>query len=323
MIEDYLNEMKRFVPPEARILSCQFAGDPDEDIYQKWRARVVREVHNIDDRANVYLCVSAMQRNDRQEFRRRKENFAGGLLLMVDDIGEGKGSKFPLSVLDPLPPTALVETSPGNFQAHYFFDRLVTDMAEFDSLIRAFIDEQFLSADTGMAGVNRVFRPPVGINGKQKYRDESGRPWQVRCERWEPSNRYSVQEIAKAFNLQLVRERRAPQDSNYLGAAKPERIRAFAAQLRILRGCGMLKREEPDVSGWIQISCPWIHEHSDEADTGAAIRLPEAENDWWGAFRCHHGHCAERGWKELTQYLSEEVGDWLEMVNANCEGWVE
>lgn len=316
--ESFFHEMNKFVPPDARIMSCQFRGDPNSDIYGKWKARVIREPHMIDNGANVYLCVSAMRKNARGEFRRRKENFAGGLLLMIDDIGEegAAGAKFPMSVLDPLPPTAMIETSPGNFQAMYFFDRLVDDMALFDAMIRAFIEKQFLGNDTGQAGVNRVFRPPAGVNGKPKYMSEDRRAWRVRLAEWHPERRYSPEQIVAAFELPMVKEKRAPKGAT---GGKGDRIGAFVQARAALRSAGMIKREEPDYSGWIHVQCPWTGEHTDGADNGAAIRLPEAENDWHGAFRCHHGHCQHKGWRDLTEWLAEESEEMVELTNRNSK----
>ena len=109
MISEFLDEMYRFIPEEGRVMGCQFRGDPNADIYSKWRARVIRSPNMIDDGANVYFCVSAMKRNERGEFRRRKENFCGGILLMIDDIGTGKGAKFPMETIDALEPTCLID----------------------------------------------------------------------------------------------------------------------------------------------------------------------------------------------------------------------
>lgn len=305
--------MYEHVPDDARIMLCQFRGDPNSDIYGKWRASVLRNPEWIDEGANVYLCVSAMRRNSRGEFRRRKENFAGGLLLMIDDIGTGPGAKFPRSVIEPLAPTAMVETSPDNFQAFYFFDRLVDDLPKFDALIRAFIERQFLGQDTGQAGVNRVFRPPAGVNGKPKYGG-----WTVRLTEWHPERRYSVEEIARAFGLDLVPARARPRHEGTIAATKPDRIRAFVNVRTTLRAAGMLKREEPDYSGWIPVRCPWTAEHTGGADNGAAIRLPEPENDWHGAFRCHHGHCDGRGWRDLTDWLAGELEELLAAINSRA-----
>lgn len=308
----FWQEMARFVPDDARIINCQFRGDPNSDIYGKWKGRVMRDPSMIDEGANVYLCVSAMRKNQRGEYRRRKENFAGGLLLMIDDIGhEGaKGAKFPLSIIDPLPPTALVETSKGNYQAIYMFDRLVEDMTTFDALIRAFIQRQFLGADTGQAGVNRVFRPPVGVNGKPKHNG-----WRVRMAQWNPENRYSVEQIATAFDLVLVPERKPPKGAT---GGKGDRIRAFIEVRAGLRAAGMLKAEEADLSGWLHITCPWTGNHTDGVDNGAAIRLPEPENDWTGAFRCHHGNCQQKRWRDVTQWLADEAAEVLDLVNENA-----
>lgn len=318
MFNEFFQHMRKHVPADARIVFCQFRGSPDDDIIGKWRARVLNNPDAVDELANVYLCVSAMKRNARGEFRRRKENFAGGLLLMIDDIGSGPGSKFPLSVLDPLEPTAMVETSPDNFQAVYMFDDLITDEVLFDALIRAFISKQFLDSDTGMAGVNRVFRPPYGINGKSKYDTPDGKKWHVRMTHWNPERRYSVQQIADAFDLELVKANPPPRDSGIINAAKAERIRAFVDTRAALRASGMLKREDADLSGWIPVTCPWTHEHTGGVDNGAAIRLPEWENDWNGGYRCHHGHCQNRGWRDLTDWLAEEQAQLLEMINARA-----
>ena len=320
--QKFLKAMQIHLPEEGRIMACQFRGDPNSDIYGKWRARVVHGDGMIDEMANVYLCVSAMKKNNRGEFRRRKENFAGGLLLMIDDVGGGKGAKFPLELLDPLPPTALIETSPGNFQATYFFDRLITDLELFDALIRAFIKRQFLGVDTGQAGVNRVFRPPIGVNGKSKY-EQRGQLWKVCLSDWRPELRYSVEEIAKAFSLHLTPINRLPKDPNIIEGHKAGRIRAFISVRASIRAAGMIKREEADYSGWIQIECPWIDQHSDKADTGAAMRIPAPENEWYGGFRCHHCHCEGKGWSDLTNWLASEQTVVLELINDNApEVWV-
>lgn len=312
---EFFDALRLHVPSDARVLFCQFRGDPNSDAPEKWRARVLNNPDALDDKANIYLCVSAMQRNQRGEFRRRKENFAGGLCLMIDDLGDGPGAKNPLSVIDALPPTALVETSPRNFQAIYMFDGLETDQEKFDALIRAFIESDYLSgADPGMAGVNRVFRPPFGANGKPKYGG-----WKVRLEGLWPERRYAIETIAEAYGMSLVRERRVRRDAAILGAEKGERIRAFIEARRMLRSAGMLKREEANLAGWIDVQCPWMAGHTGQANNGASIREPEEENEYHGAFRCHHGHCAGRGWRDLTEWLSEEAADILDMINWQAE----
>lgn len=312
MITEFVEAMGLHVPSDARIMLCQFRGDPAAEMRGKWRARVVDDVGLVDDEANVYLCVSAMKRNARGEFRRRKENFAGGLLLMIDDLGDGPAAKFPLATIDALRPTALIETSPANFQAVYMFDRLLTDMPLFEALIRAFIEAKFLGQDTGMAGVNRVFRPPAGINGKPQHNG-----WRVRCTAWHPDSRYAPEQLTEAFGLRLQRPRgpRVPRGATEDKAAN---IRHFTEVRATLRAAGMLRGHDSDLAGWQDVKCPWTHEHTGGADNGAAIRLPDADNGWHGAFKCHHGSCQQRGWRELTEWLAEEQAEILNATNANA-----
>jgi hypothetical protein len=316
MLKQFLNEMNRYVPEDAHIMLCQFRGDPNEEKQGKWVAKPLTRLDQVDDLANVYLTVAAMGKNGRGEYRRRKENFRGGLLLMIDDIGDGKGSKWPMSLIDPLPPTALVETSPGNFQAVYMFNKLLESLEEFDHLIKAFIAKQFIGADPGMAGVNRVFRPPAGVNGKPKYNH-----WEVKLAQWNPGARYSPEDLFLGFQLPKVVERTRPP----AGACrdKGESIRAFISARSALRAAGMLKRESSNLEGWIDIVCPWAGNHTGGADNGAAIREPAEENGWQGAFRCHHGSCSGKGWRHLTDWLAQEEDELLTAVNDNAGGFDE
>jgi hypothetical protein len=312
-MRDFLRAMYKYVPEEARVMACQFRGDPNADFKGKWRAIPVKNVAQFDSGANVYLAVSAMKKNEAGEYRRRKDNFCGGILLMIDDVGDGPGSKFPLKLICKLRPTALIETSPRNHQAVYMFDSLVTDADLFDRLIYGFIAKQFLGKDTGMAGINRVFRPPFGVNGKPKYGG-----WQVTCnEYWCPENRHSVEAIAKAFDIDLNAQGHARKPSGAT-LARSDTLAAFVHVRQALRQAGMLKKEDVDRAGWQDIVCPWTGEHTGQADNGAAIREPAEENGWTGAFRCHHGGCTERGWRELTEWLAENEEALLGDINRQA-----
>ena len=314
----FVTEMCRYVPEDGRILACQFRGDPAADIYGKWRAR---PLGRIDDDANVYFTVAAFRQNDRGEWRRRKDQFAGGILLMIDDLGDGPGSKFQLSKIDELPPTALIETSPGNFQAIYMFNRLVTDQAQFNALISAFVREKFLDQDTGMAGVNRVFRPPFGINGKDKYKVD-GKPWRVQLTEWDCARRYSVDEIVEAFGLEPHPEpqlRRRNVHDNVAGA----RVDDFEVMWDELQQSHMVRAPVPR-GDWWDIYCPWEDEHTGGDRTGAAIAWPSEENCWHGGFRCHHGHGGRKyTLRDLTDWLSDEHAASLEETNRNAPNiWI-
>ena len=316
---DFYALLAERVGEDERLMACQFRGDPEGADFAAWRARPIRDPEAIDERANVYLCVSAMKRNAEGHFRRTLDCFAAGLLLMIDDVG----TKVLRSVVDILPPTAMVETSPANFQALYVFREPEPDSVKFDSLVKAFIASGWLKGkDSGMGGINRVFRPPVGVNGKAKYRDpETGEAWPVRMTEWAPERLFSVDEIAAQFGLSL-RPRLPPPPARpvSLGVALGERALGqayFDATLRRLSQLGALKSHEANAAGWREMTCPWVGDHTGGADNGAALREPGPfvdefgiERTHWGAFRCHHGGCRGRGWEEMT--------DWLHEINAEA-----
>ena len=311
MINDFLNAMALHVPDNARLMACQFRGDPNAEFPCKWRSFPLTSIKQLDEEANIYLTVSAMGKNARGEFRRRKENFVGGLLLMIDDLGDGPASKFPMATIKQLVPTCLIETSPGNHQAIYMFDRLATDMDLFERLIKGFIDRQFLGKDTGMAGVNRVFRPPAGINGKPKHNG-----WHVKAVQENYALRYAPEQIAKAFGIDLTPLviNRAPRGAT---EDKAELIRSFVGVRAFLRSAGMIKTEA-NLAGWQDVVCPWTGNHTGAVDNGAAIKEPDDENGWHGAFRCHHGSCEGRGWRELTEWVGENQAEILALINGNA-----
>jgi RepB DNA-primase from phage plasmid len=321
----FVELLQEMVPPEARLILCQFPGDPDKvDDSRKWRPRSYQPFMVQDD-WNVYLCLSAMGRGGvGNKFRRTKECWQGGLCFMVDDLG----TKLPMSLIDRLPPTALIETSPKNYQAIYVFSSRVDDMAKQEALINNFVEVHCPnSTDPGQKGVNRVFRPPIGVNGKAKYRSAKGE-WRVRLAAFNPECRYSPERIAEAFGLSLEKPPQRFRSDRVVGD-RDMRMKFFNEVVGILKKAGALKVQSDgrafNRAGWAEVTCPWIDGHSLSADTGAAIRWPEADNDYHGAFRCHHGHCEGRGWRDLVESLDEAFRELDRQTNENAadvEGFV-
>jgi hypothetical protein len=304
----FITELGRDKPQDSRLMFSQFSGEPGNAVPADWRARVL-DRDGIRQDWNVYVCVSAMGKNERGEYRRRRDNFKAGLCLMIDDIGDGAGAKFPISILKPLPPTAIVETSPRNYQAVYMFDEPLTDADLFNRLINGFIAKQFMAKDTGMAGINRVFRPPVGVNAKRKYMVD-GKPFQVRLVKADYGRRYGVDEIVRAFDIPLAPQRRVVERS-----AMPEYDRqyleaVYKAVADVMKRSGAVLSRS-NLADWVDVICPWSDEHSDgpQKNTGAALRSPNPENDWVGAFNCHHGSCSgenRRGFSDVVAKLATD-----------------
>lgn len=301
--DEMLDALGAEMPEDERLILCGFEGDPNEAGPRAWRPRPWRPGRSIPfepTRDNAYVTISSFRRAGDGSFRRRGECFAAGRALMVDDVG----TKVDRASVESVPPSAIVETSAGNEQWWYFLAEPEADGPRFDGIIRAFIASRLLGADPGMSGVTRVGRLPGFVNGKKKARDFATRLLSL------SDRRFTTGELLERFSLTILG--RVERREKLPTSEAIERNRAFAAAYRYLATRGMLKRGEPDLSGWTEMRCPWLDDHTGRADTGAAIREPAEENGYYGAFRCHHGHCADRGWGELSEWVAEAAAEELE-----------
>lgn len=299
---EFLDALAAGLPAEERLILCGFMGDPNTAGPSAWKPRPWRPGRDLDlgRNWNGYVTVASFGRAGDGSFRRRTETFAAGRALMVDDVG----TKVDRSVVESLAPSARIETSPGNEQWWYFLDTPEPNAARFDGVIRAFISGKLLGADPGMSGITRVGRIPGFVNGKPAHNGWRAKTLEL------TGRRFSIDELLGHFELKLNGQRVARE--RLLTEQAIERNAAYAAAYKWLEQRGQLKRHEPDASGWTEMTCPWVGDHTGGADTGAAIREPADENDYYGAFRCHHGHCIDKGWAEMTDWIAEASAEELD-----------
>lgn len=313
MSSEFLEALGFELPPDERLIVCGFAGDPATAGPTAWRPRPWRVGMpvGVGAGANAYVTVASFRQAADGTFRRRGEVFAAGRALMVDDVGVGPSARVDPAVVAGVPPSARVLTSPGNEQWWYLLSEPERDAVRFDGVIRAFITGKLLGSDPGMAGIARVGRLPGFTNGKAKYGGH------FRTELMElNAHRYTVEELLAGFGL-FINGRNVP--APYMPTEKAlERNQAFLATYKFLEQRGMLKRREPDLSGWTECTCPWVGDHTGAADNGAAIREPAEENFWGGSFRCHHGSHLGRGLRELTEWINEQAVDELDKINKDA-----
>ena len=300
--ESFLTDLARGLAGEERLILCGFPGDPYSAGPTAWRPRPWAPGREIPfgPLDNASVTVGAFKKAGDGTYRRRTETFTAGLALMVDDVG----TKVDREHVAGMPPTWKIETSPGNEQWWYLLAEPERDMARFDGLIRAFIHGKLLGADPGMSGVTRVGRLPGHLNGKKAYGGFTTRVTEHNGSRWTP------QELLDGFGLQIMGRR--VQREKLPTEEAIERNRLFAATYKWLDQRNMLKKHEPDPSGWTEMTCPWMDDHTGGVDSGAAVREPAPENDYYGAFRCHHGHCIDKGWADLTEWVAEQSVEELE-----------
>ena len=251
------------------------------------------------EKAN-YFCVSTFSPADDGKFVRQKQYFRRQHVFVVDDIG----TKLKLSVaIDLFPlPTYIIETSPGNFQWGF---KLTdgTDPRALSSLVDAVVGNAELNPslrDPGMAGVTRVARPAVGSNVKPTVIEANGgKPFLSVMHSWRPERAYSVAEIAEHIGADLSETRLARYTAGMFATntATPEQI-AGDTVLKVFDAKGMIIDTDPNDSGFINVVCPWNHEHTDDR--------VEAGYKIGGGFQCHHGHCQHRTMDDVKKWIAEE-----------------
>lgn len=266
-----------------------FAGDPK--INGKWGGRPVENgiiPWFIKPNCNNYFSISTFSKGANDKPRRVASQFSACYLIVLDDIGTKVSGKIALL------PSYIIETSPANYQYGYIFSAPCYDAVLVNRLINALISKGL--SDPGMKDVTRYARLPVGINGKDTYVKALGSPFVVNCHEWHPDRRYTIDEIISGFDLNLD-----PPPAAAERLALPVSGTADNYVLAELKRRGLYK--QPGSSpGKHDITCPWVSEHSDQADNGTGYIEPCAEYPG-GGFNCFHGHCDGRTLKDLKAFL--------------------
>src|SRR6516165_1201569 len=294
------------LPEGAFAAVCSKSGDPS---LCGWLASRADQVANrLAAENNNYVGCSSFYPGDDGSFKARKAQFSGCHFLMLDDLG----TKVPLDRLRGFELSWLIETSPGNHQGGIILAEPLADGAAAVRLLNAVIDAGL--CDAGATGpLSRWARLPAAINGKPKYADESGAPFQCRLIEWRPDKRYSPQEIVDRLQLELApagRPKKTRKTSVPTGSASQsigndadDVLTPKSAEnpvVAALKARGLYKT--PLGSGKHDITCPWVHEHTDELDTGAAYFEPD-ERFPVGGFCCQHSHRDKYHIRALLEFL--------------------
>ena len=288
---------------DARPVVVSFEGNPARTPAKVWFGRPWQGTPEVSaslpTSANNYFSLAVFRPDEAGQFRRRKAHFHSLYAVMLDDIG----TKIAMERLT-LPPSWLLETSPGNHQAGYLLGEPLADGGVADRLMNAIVAAGL--SDPGANGPRtRLARLPVAINGKHTP------PFQCRIVEWSPGLRYSVEELVDGLQLEMAstgRSRRQskraaqqrPGDGDPVWIARPEENSVLIA----LRDRSLYNA--PLGEGKHDIICPWVTEHTGAVNGGTAYFEPD---DNWpiGGFKCLHGHCAERHVRDLLRFVDIDV----------------
>lgn len=300
-------------PAGERLILQVLPGDPGTAKDTAWRPRPWRpgeELPVSPERTNGYVAISSFGRAPDKSWRRQKALFIRGRMIMIDDVG----TKVPREKAAVMAPSWIVETSPGNEQWIYLLENGATERELMDSVLDGLVAQALAPTDMkdpGMKGVTRVARIPGFINGKPKYGGDFRVKWLKR-----DGKPTTLHKIRLAFDLKATQWK--PADRTAVNLPREElipRMEAFNHVVRIAKGFGLLENGVRNAGGWQRVRCPWENEHSQSKD-GADIREPAVENEFFGAFKCFHGHCDGRGWREFTDVLDNKCADAIAVANA-------
>jgi hypothetical protein len=303
---DFVAAVFRTLPEGAFAAACSKSGDPG---LGGWLAsRADQLAVKLTDANNNYIGCSSFYPGDDGSFKARKAQFAACHFLMLDDLG----TKVPMERLARFELSWLIETSPGNHQGGIILSEPLTDGAVAVRLLNAVIDAGL--CDAGATGpLSRWARLPVAINGKPKYSDADGAPFQCRLIEWRPDARYTPQEIVDGLQLELApagRPKKKAKPSASLDDDSRSNVNdaddvltpkaAENPVVAALKARGSYKT--PLGSGKHDITCPWVQEHTDHLDTGAAYFEPD-ELYPVGGFCCQHSHRDKYHIRALLDFL--------------------
>jgi hypothetical protein len=287
---DFISGVFASIPKGAFPAVCTKSGNPE---IGGWGAQRVKDVMaQCPADSNNFFGCSTFYPLDDGSFRARKTQFAACHFLMLDDLG----TKVPFERLGDFALSWLIETSPGNHQGGIILAEPITDGATAIRLLNAIIESGI--CDPGASGpLGRWARLPVGINGKPKHTNETGKPFRCRLVEWQPERRCSPDEIVEGLQLELAPAGRPKKTRKTAGDAvrnllneADDVLTPKAAEnpvVTALKARGLYKT--PLGSGRHDVTCPWVHEHTDGLDTGAAYFEPD-ELYPMGGFCCQHSH---------------------------------
>jgi hypothetical protein len=278
-------------PKNANVAVCSKKSDPTEG---SWLPQLFSGYSILGDESNNYVNSSSFQFEEDDVFNVQKKNFKSFNFVLLDDLG----TKVQFERLGDFETTWVIETSPGNFQAGIALKEPITNMNEAEVLQKSILDAGY--GDRGAGGVSRWARLPNAINGKEKYLDEDGNPFQCKLTQWNPETRYTVQELIDGLQITAPEVESEPHYDNEVYTPKAFENRVIAA----LKERSLYKT--PLGSGKYDITCPWVHEHTDQLDSGTAYFEP-SEGYALGGFSCLHSHAF--GIRDLLKFLEVEVSD--------------
>lgn len=235
---------------------------------------------------------------------RGRDNLVRYHFLMLDDIGDGDGSK---AEPPPVTPACKLETSAGNYQWTFRL-KPGDDFDTFAAVVELAAEKEW--GDAGAGGEYRVSRLPRSTNlkpGRDGFR--------TKVEYVDPETIWELLELADALGLDRAEiATRTAKGKGKEGPSTPSTTfsgEIFDPVLYWLNTSDYV-RGDADGKGFVPILCPWHDGHS-IGDDGTGYRPLGMGDERWKhnrSFSCLHGSCKKkkRDTKAFLEWVEGQGG---------------
>lgn len=280
----------------------------------------LRSIRRSRTEKACYFGTSTMRRDEKGTLYNRQALFAGFYLIVLDDIGTGLGSKLtPQKVPELLRSlvTYRIETSPNNEQWGFALDHPIRDLELAKAFQREIISRS--GADSGGLMVNKLVRMPLGVNLKDKYREDGGPLFECRLLEFNPGRWTPPAELLDKIDAGITWDQLQEKTAAGLGARRTgttvhRKSPAYQVSLQgvvdpvleWLNESGQIVSERGE---WVDIICPWAEEHT-EGGGNTAGYAPigiGSEPDRRG-FHCFHDACRTHRTGDFLAWVLESGG---------------
>tara|TARA_R110002110_G_scaffold62750_1_gene174913 strand:- start:679 stop:3144 length:2466 start_codon:yes stop_codon:yes gene_type:complete len=255
----------------------------------------------------MYYSLTTVYPDANGELHHKSEAFAAMHGIIFDDIGtKVDAADVPASLV----PSYIIESSEGNYQWGFLFDKPLVDIEHAKSLI-SLISHAGLSDAGGKVPVKLV-RLPEGINGKKKSEKQM---FHVKLNKWTGLT-YTPEQIVERIGLtdesgditwDRIKSGYDPVAKKHNSKFLPLLPQGQSSEGTVDEVLEWLYQEGAVMAhgagGWVEIVCPWHHKHSDGALTAGYKPLGYGDDPFQRGFNCFHDGCADKDTKDFFVHV--------------------
>ena len=234
----------------------------------------------IKDRASslenkeTYVCVSTCAAVVDGKLSRKRENLLDIHAVILDDVGTKTSVRIPTS------PTAVIETSPLNFQYIYRIEPIDVkkDGDEYDTFMEELAAAGYTDPEVSLRPTC-IYRLPGSINKKNDKNFVANVPI------FSPEKVWTLAELRK----ELLTDTSPMNDE-------------------VLNWLDDNKKVTGKNGDWFEIECPWRDTHTSEDGRAGYAPLGRGKLKAKRGFKCHHSHCRDKTISHFLIWLAEQGG---------------